>query len=223
MRKRPLYWAAIWLSMMEPWHLHDWTVSIVWLSTVEWGSPVPRSRVSATDSGNQPQKTSGSLSDKWAAAGWLGRRGVKGGDWMGFTVAKDGGGSSLAEAKQQALSFRRAARELDLTLREGLFLPTQLHFDIGTFGFRIRTTFLSPPTWISSNQSAESLSVEGVSAFCCPLLTIVRFRMGPFCLVSLCNWLVRGPFWLGHSFVGSPSSHPHPQDKHFEFINVNNY
>lgn len=63
---------------------------------------------------------------------------------MGFTVAKDGGGGSLAEAKQQALSFRRAARELDLTLREGLFLPTQLHFDIGTFGFRIRTTFLSP-------------------------------------------------------------------------------
>lgn len=90
---------------------------------------------------------------------------------MGFTVAEDGGGRLPGRGKQQALSIRRAAREPDLTLCAGLLLPTQLHFDIGDLWVSDRNHISTPlPPGFPPISQQESLRVEGVSAFCCPLL-----------------------------------------------------
>lgn len=106
------------------------------------------------------------------------------------------------------MSIRGAAtREADLTLREEPLLPTQAHFDTGTAGFRIRTTFLSPPPqpgFPPITQHSRSV-FEGVSAFCCPLLATVRFAMWSIWWVygkaaggsgSCCDWITALSFVL---------------------------
>lgn len=91
-------------------------------------------------------------------------------------MAEHGGGGSLAAANNKRCPSEEPQQErrADLTLREEPLLPTQAHFDTGTAGFRIRTTFLSP-SYLDFLQSLNTVA---------QCLRVCRLSAAPY-------WLLR--------------------------------